>query len=565
MTVPAPAARLRPVGPAVIGGVAAAVAAVAVLRPWLRPGDLLVRDLVAVGDAGWSPALLAPSALPREVPGEVLVALLGQVVPAGLVVRTALLVALVAVGAGAGRLAGAGRPTGVHVAAVVAGVAAVWNPYVLARLQQGQWLVVVALAAVPWVVVHLVERDLPRLSRTLALASVAGFLAVVVVVPTLVVGGAALRRWREVGTGLFVVLLLSLPWLVLTEGVVADPDGFAAFAPNGDLAAGVFPSLLTGGGHFNAAVASPWRGGWVVTLVALVLTAVALWGLRRWTGPPAARTALAVAGLLVLVVAAAAATGPGRDLLVGTAETLPVAAAVRDAQRLLAPWTVLLAIGVGTAVAALGDRAAAPVAAAVLGVVLVVVALPDPLIGPRLPAPVALPAAWHEAAAAVDAEPPRPVLVVPYGRTQRYPFTDGRPVHVPFQRLVGAPVLTDGRLEVEDGDGTVLVIDEQADGEELRRVAAGWPDDVEAADLADVDVGWVAVTDPDRMVATAPVGTSLVVSAPTLQLLRVQADVDVVTPPRWLLLLDLVVLLSAVAMVAGPVVGTARTRARNST
>lgn len=544
---------------------AGAVAAVVVLWPWLAPGDLVVRDLVAVVDPGFSTVLLSPAALPREVPGEVLVALVGQVVSGGLVVRLALLAALVALGAGAGRLAGAPAPGAVagHVGPAVAGFVAVWNPYVLARLHQGQWLVVVGLAAVPWVVVHLVDRDNARLLRTCVVAALTGFLAWVVVVPTLLVGGLVLRRWRAVGVALAAVVVLSLPWLVIAGGVVADPDGFAAFAPNADLAAGVLPSLVAGGGHFNAAVASPWRDGWVVTVLALSLVAAAGCGVRRWGGAPQARTALGIAAGLALAVTAVAATAVGRDGLVALAEVVPATAVVRDAQRLLAPWVVLLAVGAGVAAADLAARAATPAGVTMLCVLLAVVALPDPVIGPRLPAPVSLPAGWHQAADAIDADAPQRVLVVPHGRTQRYDFTGGRPVHVPLQRLVGSPVVTDGRLEVEDVDGSVLVVDEQTGGDQFRELAEDWPA-VTGSALAAAGVGWVAITDPAQMVVVAPPGLSAAVSTPTLQLLRNDIAVPVVVTPPWILALDMVLLLAAGALVVAPGVWARRARNRET-
>jgi hypothetical protein len=367
-----------------------------------------------------------------------------------------------------------------------------------------------------------------------------------------VVGGLALRRWREVGAGLAVLAVLSLPWLVVTGPVVADPDGFAAFAPSADLAAGVVPSLVAGGGHFNTAVASPWRAGWTVTVLALVFTALAVWGGRRWgVGVGPARVVLLASAVAGLAGAVVAATGLGRDVLVAVSDVVPAAAVVRDAQRLLAPWVVLLAVGAGVAAAAVGRRAGAAVAAGTAVVLLAVVSLPDPLVGPRLPGPVALPEAWREAATTIEAASPSAVLVVPQGPTQRYDFTGGRPVHVPLQRLVGVPVLTGGRLEVRDTDGSLLVVDDGTTPAGVVALAEAWPQDVGGGALAAEDIGWVVVTDPDRMVGVAPPGTTLVTTSSTLQLARVEPAVAPLVTPRWVLLVDLAAAALAVALVAG--------------
>ena len=376
-------------------------------RPWWRPGALLVRDLVAVTDPAWSTALLGGAdRLPRDVPGETLAALAGQVVPGDLVVRVVLLVALVALGAGVGRALGRGP-----LPAAVAGLVAVWNPYVLARLHQGQWLVVVALAAVPWVVVHVAADDRARLARTLALAGATGFLAPLVTGPALVAAAVLARRWRALAVGLAASLLMALPWLVVAEPVLADPDGPRAFAPSADLPLGVVPSLLTGGGYFNTGVASPWRGRWPVAVLALLLAVVALWGAVAWVraggAERRARGGLVATGLLTLVAATVTATSAGQDAMVALGEALPATAALRDSHRLLAPWVVLLAIGAGAAVHDLGRRTGqAPGIAAVVAL-LAVVALPDPLLGPRLPPPSDLPAAWQQAADEVAAAPAR--------------------------------------------------------------------------------------------------------------------------------------------------------------
>lgn len=537
------------------GALGGGSAAVLLLVPWLRPGALLVRDLVAVADPAWSLSLLDDAGrLPRDIPGEVITAAVGQVVPADLFVRIVLLVALIALGAGVGRLLTDAPPA----AGLVGGFVAVWNPYVWFRLQQGQWLVLVALAAVPWVVVHLRRDDAWRVARVVVVASLSGFIAWVVVVPTLVVVGVASRRIRAASTGIGAAIVTALPWLLVTEQVGADPEAFAAFAPNADLAGGVVPSLVTGGGYFNAAVASPWRERWLVAIFAFVLAAVALAGVAMWLRDAAdgvdlrVRTGLVVAGGLALVTTVVVATGPGQNLLVGLSEGSPVFSVVRDTHRLLAPWVVVLAVGAGAWAGRAGSRVGLPagLAVAVIGVALV--SLPDPIIGPRLPSPSELPAAWHEAATRVNNDPAEGrVLVVPYGQTQRYSFTDGRPVAVPLRRLMRPSVAVDSRLVVGE-----IVVDDQFGPDPLRQLAGRELSEITGERLAAHGVAWVAVTDPDRFVESPAEGLEVSLMAPTIQLLRVTSPtgtaVPDVHPSKWVLASDLAVALFALLGMLAP-------------
>ncbi|MDX1621368.1 MAG: hypothetical protein R3320_10285 [Nitriliruptorales bacterium] len=538
------------------GGLGGGLAAIVVLAPWWQPGALLVRDLVAVGDPAWSLSLLDGGArLPRDIPGEVLTAAVGQVIPADVLVRVLLLVALVVLGAGIGRLLG-GMPV---AASFVGGVVSVWNPYVWGRLHQGQWLMLVALAAVPWVVVHLRRADVWRLVRVVVLASFSGFLAWIVVVPTLVVVGAAARRWRELLAGLSAAAVMALPWVIVADDVRVDPDAFSAFAPNADLAGGVVPSLLTGGGYFNAAVASPWRDKWPIAVFTLALTVVAGVGVRGWLrgADPAdrrARMGLLAAGILTLATTLLAASGAGQDLLVRLAEAVPAVSIVRDSQRLIAPWVAVLAIGVGAAAGQIGARAATPIGVAAVVIGMAAVSLPDPLIGPRLPAPSQLPAAWERAAAIVNGgSVDGAVLVVPYGQTQRYAFTGQRPVAVPLRRLMRAPVAVDTRLVVGEYE-----VEDRADDDRLRELARRAPSQVTGQELAAAGVAWVAVTDPELFVATPPSGLRTEISAPTLQLLRVgPVSVDVAwaeRPSTRVLVIDLLVALAALGAIVAPTV-----------
>src|SRR4029453_12161940 len=93
--------------------------------------------------------MLAPSGtLPRAVPLDALVSLANLAVPGWLLQRIAL-VAVVYLGPlGAARLGSAGRAGTRGVAAL----ASAWTPFLAERLLLGQWALLLAYAALPWLV-----------------------------------------------------------------------------------------------------------------------------------------------------------------------------------------------------------------------------------------------------------------------------------------------------------------------------------------------------------------------------------------------------------------------------
>ncbi|HEX5741975.1 MAG TPA: hypothetical protein VFY17_10550, partial [Pilimelia sp.] len=123
--------------------------AVAVLAPLAAPGYVLVYDMVFVPHQPLRPDLLAPvDVLPRAVPLDAAVSLATQVVPGWLVQRVVLFALIAGAAVGAGRLVPARRPLTRFVAA--AGYA--WTPFLAERLLLGQWGLLLAYAALPWLV-----------------------------------------------------------------------------------------------------------------------------------------------------------------------------------------------------------------------------------------------------------------------------------------------------------------------------------------------------------------------------------------------------------------------------
>jgi hypothetical protein len=606
--------------PSRVGGLVGGLAGLVLLRPWLWTGELLVRDLAAVAEPVVNLDALTHGLGPTsDLLGQSLAVVAGQLVGLDTVVRFFLVLAFVALGAGAGRLAGT---NGSRVAAAVAGMAAVWNPFVWARLQQGEWLTVVAFAALPWIVIHLRADHRWRLARATLFAGLAGAAGWSIALPTLVVVAIVTRRFRAAIPAVLVLVGSIVPAVLAAGSFVSDPAAFEALSAVPDLRTGLLTSIITGGAHWNAAVVAESRDTWPVALLALVVTAGAIYGAGRWRESPRllhdwrARSGLALAGLVGLVGVVAMTTAAGRAVVAGASELLPWVAIVRSSTNLLAPWVLLLAIGLGhlswrtvswlrrdalrgTHVAA---RRLTAHGMAALGIAVVVLMLPDPQFGERLPEPEAVPPSWSLAAEIVNEDPATgSVLLVPGDRSQDFAWADVA-VTPPLQPLIATNVLTDSRWEVVR-DGSVLVVDDDPpnpDGvaanpttppveaplvtaspsepsvvidptevgdtptptttgptsEVVRTLASQWPEALDARSLAELGVGWVAVVQPERFSAPDN-GLVPVLQAPEIQLVQVDPEsfrVAEVERGVWVILVDGLIATLAVALLlaAGP-------------
>lgn len=93
---------------------------------------------------------------PRAVPLDALVALASRVLDGAVLGRLALLAPLLMAGWGCTRLLRAGLPPGSRAGSLAGSLAvagfAVWNPFVVERLALGQWALLWAYGALPWVV-----------------------------------------------------------------------------------------------------------------------------------------------------------------------------------------------------------------------------------------------------------------------------------------------------------------------------------------------------------------------------------------------------------------------------
>lgn len=567
-----------------VGGLVGFVAGVLLLRPWLTSGELLVRDLAAVAEPAINLDALAGGLGPTsDLLGQSLAVAAGQFLGMHVVVRLVLLMAFTALGAGAGRLAGT---NGSRVAAAVAAMAAAWNPFVWARLNQGEWLAIVALAALPWIVIHLRADHRWRLARATLVAGLAGAAGWTIAVPTLLVVAIAARRFRAAAPALLVLVGSAVPAVLAAGRFDSDPAAFEAMSAVPDLRTGLLTSVVTGGAHWNPAVLAESRQSWLVALLAIVVAGGAIYGAGRWRESPRllhdwrTRSGLVLAAVIGLVGVLFMATSAGQAVVSSIAEVVPWAAALRNSTNLLAPWVLMLAIGLGHLAwrmvswlrrgplrsSHLGVRRLTAHGMAILGIVVVVLTLPDPQWGQRLPEPGAVPPSWSLAADIVNEDPTTgSVLLVPGDRYQDLDMASV-PVTPPLQVLVATNVLADSRWEVVRAD-TVLVVDDNPStpGEEatpeptqapgatasppedgvvidptevgdtptpstsgptsgmVRTLASQWPADLDARALAEVGVGWVAVIQPDRVAAPGD-GLVQVLEAPEIQLVQVDPE-----------------------------------------
>ena len=341
------------------------LACILVLPLLSQPGYPLARDLLFVPHLAWSPEVLGlGDAAPRAVPLDALVSLLTLGIDGGILARVVLPLLLATAGWGTHRLvAHCGT-----VARLTSAGLAVWNPYVVERLALGQWALLVGYAALPWVAMAALR--FLRTGDRADLASTTLWTGLAAVTPTggllagFTAGVCGAARTARTWWLLAAVLVMQLPWLTPSllgaAAGTSDPAGVQAFAPRAEGPGGAAVALLGLGGIWDADSVPPVRETWVGPVLAFLVVAIVLLGLRElassWGAGPSRR--LAIAAAVGLGAALAAATPWGGELLARAVETAPGAGLLRDSQKLIAPYAVLFA-ACGGAVAQLAmDRLA---------------------------------------------------------------------------------------------------------------------------------------------------------------------------------------------------------------
>ncbi len=487
----------------------AAVVTALILAPLVRPGYVLRYDMVFVPHQALLWDLIAPTGeLPRAVPEDAVVSLLNTVLPGWLLQRIALVGIVYAATLGAGRLVPARRLLTRLVAAVGYG----WTPFLAERLLLGQWGLLLAYAALPWLVAGALRvrsgqpGGLPRLliaAAVCAITPTGGAVALATTValavpwppsrrpttprspappdPSATGAPYSTKKANRVPLhSLIGVVVLNLPWLVAGFATAAtgrtDPAGVSAFAARGENWAGPIVALLGTGGVWNAQTTPTSRASVIVPVVTVVLLALAAIGVgplrRRW--PDGAGTAVLVLAALGFVAGLLGVLPGTTALLEWAVRTIPGAGLLRDGQKFLLPYVLVLALTVALGVERLAARFAPERARLVLAalVLLPVVALPDLAIGAlgQL-GPVHYPDDWDRVAAAV-AQAPGPVLSLPFNEYRAFAWNDRRTVLDPATRYLAAPVLTDDDLIV----GSRLITGENPQAAQVRALlAAGEP------------------------------------------------------------------------------------------
>lgn len=494
-----------------------AVLSAAVVTPLWSGGYLLYRDAVSTPRSHVTDSALGLGDLPaRAVPQDWAVAVLSQVVDGGLVVVGLMTLALVLAGVGAGRLAQRLLPAAGTPGALAAVAVAIWNPFVAERLLQGQWSLLVGLAALCWVALAGLDARARGGSSWVRLAAwcavgaftpTGGLFVAVIVVAVVVVPTVLQRRARPTLVTVGVVVLANLPWLVAsaltTAPATSDAGAVDLFAARAEPGLGTLVTLAGLGGIWNADAVPgsrtiAWAGVATACLLVVVATGVPVL-LRRRHRLPLIRELSAV-GVVAMVLCALAATGPGRSVLGGVVDTVPGAGLLRDTSKFVALAVPVYAVAAAAAVQLIG-RWVPRGAAAGAAILLVVAPLPDLAWGVGGDVrTVRYLADWTVVADEIPAGS-GDVVTVPTGTNRRYDVTGGAVSLDPASRLLRVPVVAGGALVV---DGRT--VDAPPPTSRAARADRIVTDGGTAADLARLGVGWVLV---ESQYIAAPPGTML--------------------------------------------------------
>jgi hypothetical protein len=458
----------------------AALVTVTVLAPLAAPGYVLSYDMVFVPRQPLRWDLVAPSGLPRAVPLDTVVAVANVVVPGWLLQRIALIALVYVAALGAGRLI----PTGKLCSRVAAAVGYAWTPFVAERLLLGHWALLICYAALPWLVraamrmragPDAVKGALPRLIVAAAACAITptGGLIALATVAVFTLG----RGRRTAGLAIAAVGLLNAPWLIAAvtadAGGRSDPLGAAAFAARGENWSGPIGALVGTGGIWNAQTTPASRAAPLVPVVTVVLLALAVVGWpalrRRWRGGDAVRlTVLAAGGFsLALLYLLDGANG----VLGWVVANVPGAGLLRDGQKFLVPYALMLVLcavlGAERLAARLAPARAMVIMAAVIA--LPVAVMPDLALGAAGQLrPVAYPDDWDRVVERIAADPGE-VLVLPFAEYRTFSWNRNRTVIDPAPRYLPADVLIDDTLYV----GDLVVAGENPRAAEVRTWLAG--------------------------------------------------------------------------------------------
>ncbi|GGR65095.1 hypothetical protein J2S40_001119 [Nocardioides luteus] len=445
----------------------AAVLAVLMLGPALGPGFVLTYDMVWVPDLALTSDVLGlGTGLPRAVPSDAVVAVLDEVIPGLALQKIVLVGALVLAGAGAAELT-RHRSLTARVAVVSL---TLWSPYVAERLWMGHWPMLLAYAAVPWLVIAgrrwaAGERSPVWLLPVLIAGSLSASAGILTGAVPLATG---LRRGRRPVLLLVALLAVNAPWLVTGLAHTAEAtasSGFEVFALRGDALPAPLAALALGG-IWNTSVVPDSRESWLAWPALLLLAALVAAGARRWWTSESGRAPILALWVAGLAIALAGWIAP--LALDDLARHVPGLALFRDSSRLLPLGLPLLVLTAAAGIDAVRERlrGTAPRWAAAVVVALAPIAvLPDAAWGLAGGIGTAeYPDQWQQARAALEEETAAgDVLVLPWSSYRAPEWNGARPVLDPLPRMLTRPSVVNGDLVV----GSTAI-----EGEDPRATAA---------------------------------------------------------------------------------------------
>ncbi len=494
---------------------------VVVLGPALGGNSLLGLDLAAtptipVPRGIWG---LGPD-LPRRVPLGVAVAWASTIMGGGSAAKLLFTSCVAVAFVGAWRLASTTPP----LCRLSAGLLYAVNPFILTRLGVGHWMLVAAIAVLPWALPHLLRPGEDR-ERTLLWSAALGATGVNggLLGGVLVAVGMVADRGRGAGRTALVFVVAQLPWVVpgaivlASRPELADASSFATRpGPWGPI------GLVVGDGFWRQASQVGNLGGVGAGLLGLGLLGLAVLGSREL---PAAWGRRAVGAASIGFTVAIASAVPGVSRLFAAFVGTPLGAALRDGQRVLALFLVWLAPAVAAGALALSRglrQVPARLTWSLPGIATLVLVAPALWgVGGALE-PVRFPEGWFDARMAVD-RAPGTVLALPWHQYLDLGFAKDRRIVNPVGDFFGGDVLWSSDPELGPAS------QEQADPREphaariSREVRRGVP---QSDALARLGVRWVVLLrEVDwrsyRTLADDP-GLEHVVRSPSVDLYRVR-------------------------------------------
>lgn len=417
--------------------------AVLILGPALGSGIVLTYDMAWSPDARWTPFTLGTATpAPRAVPSDAVAVALGKVLGADVAQYLVLFGILLALGLGAASLLRWLEPRAGGLAQCAAVTAALWNPFVSERLVVGQWVVLLGLAVLPWAIrasLAVAKGVVPATAPIFpiavsALGGVNSLLIVSLSTLVLLVVAAASRQsrcpWWAVAAVLATTLGGAACWAL--PAIASDPTVAAnstdAFAPTADSPLGVIGSLLGGGGFWNTATHPAPRAFWLNALVsALLCLAAVVAAIRHASGIE--RRQLMVLVVITTGLTALSALTVAAPVWQWVVTTLPGAGALRDSQKLMGPWIVLTATGLGLLITRVPERLRPTLVGPASALLLLLPLALSPQqawgIGGRLTA-VEVPQSYRTVMTSLSGRPSGDVGLLPWGQYRRYSWNDAR-------------------------------------------------------------------------------------------------------------------------------------------